>query len=153
MASKREGGEKQWRAGLSDVKANIKANRHAPWLSAWCVYPPLPTFLPAWTSWLSPCTVSCLSLWRSLCVIFVSNFPPSLYFFSEQSQSGFLSHLQQVNTADTLWRTPIAGAVPKSQKGISGIYQKMTAGIESIINNLLLYNAPTRSRVIMTSLL
>lgn len=76
-----------------------------------------------------------------------------IYFFCEQSQSGFLSHLQQVNTADTLWRTPIAGAVPKSQKGISGIYQKMTAGIESIINNLLLYNAPTRSRVIMTSLL
>lgn len=151
MASKREGGEKQWRAGLSDVKANIKANR----LSARCVYPPLPTFLPAWTSWLSPCTVSCLSLWRSLCVIFVSNFPPSLSFFCELSagHSQGLSHLQQVNTADALWRTPIAGAVPKSQKGISGIYQKMTAGIESIINNLLLYNAPTRSRVIMTSLL
>lgn len=153
MASKREGGEKQWRAGLSDVEAN----RHAPWFSARYVYPPLPTrrFLPAWASWLSPCTVSCLSFWRSLCVIFVSNFPPSLSFFCELSagHSQGLSHLQQVNTADTLWRTPIAGAVPKSQKGISGIYQKMTAGIESIINNLLFYNVPKRSRVIMTSLL
>lgn len=153
MASKREGGEKQWRAGLSDVKAN----RHAPWLSARCVYPPLTTrrFLPAWTSWLSPCTVSCLSLWRSLCDLCFkfSSFAFFLLWTIRGPQSGFLSHLQQVNTADTLWRTPIAGAVPKSQKGISGIYQKMIAGIESIINNLLLYNVPKRSRVIMTSLL
>lgn len=95
-----------------------------------------------------PLTVSVCDL----CFKF-SSFALFLLWTIRGPQSGFLSHLQQVNTADTLWRTPIAGAVPKSQKGISGIYQKMTAGIESIINNLLLYNAPTRSRVIMTSLL